>query len=318
MRKLTVVAALAAAVLTTTSAAAETAADFNLFVLENFRAVGSDEEGRVAVGGDFYARHHSVGLLADPGDVNLVVGGNLDARSGSAYGKTIVGGSVSTDASWAPSNILPGGTPSPVDFAAEAQRLRDLSDILAGYAATGTTSYQFCGACQITLTGGLSGLNVFTVDGARLATTNTFNIVLPSDGYALINVTGSTGKFANSGMFFNGQFIDLAHQNLGSRLFWNYAEATTLDFRGIAMAGSVLAPDADYVGGPGVVFGQMVVKSFGGADWNVTQINNVRDGTGLFNSPPGAVPEPATWALMIAGFGLAGAALRRRYAAFAR
>jgi len=29
-------------------------------------------------------------------------------------------------------------------------------------------------------------------------------------------------------------------------------------------------------------------------------------------APPGAVPEPAAWALMIAGFGLAGAALRRR------
>ncbi|MGL4541677.1 MAG: PEPxxWA-CTERM sorting domain-containing protein [Polymorphobacter sp.] len=31
----------------------------------------------------------------------------------------------------------------------------------------------------------------------------------------------------------------------------------------------------------------------------------------------GAVPEPASWALMIAGFGLTGAALRRRRAAFA-
>jgi hypothetical protein len=30
--------------------------------------------------------------------------------------------------------------------------------------------------------------------------------------------------------------------------------------------------------------------------------------------PPGGVPEPASWALMIAGFGLAGAALRRRKA----
>lgn len=33
---------------------------------------------------------------------------------------------------------------------------------------------------------------------------------------------------------------------------------------------------------------------------------------GTFNPGPGVVPEPGTWALMIAGFGLAGAALRRR------
>jgi hypothetical protein len=32
----------------------------------------------------------------------------------------------------------------------------------------------------------------------------------------------------------------------------------------------------------------------------------------LITAAPGAVPEPASWALMIAGFGLAGAALRRR------
>jgi hypothetical protein len=32
-----------------------------------------------------------------------------------------------------------------------------------------------------------------------------------------------------------------------------------------------------------------------------------------FVDDSGAIPEPATWALMIAGFGLAGAALRRRY-----
>jgi hypothetical protein len=30
--------------------------------------------------------------------------------------------------------------------------------------------------------------------------------------------------------------------------------------------------------------------------------------------PPGAVPEPATWAMMIAGFGMAGAMMRRRRA----
>jgi hypothetical protein len=38
---------------------------------------------------------------------------------------------------------------------------------------------------------------------------------------------------------------------------------------------------------------------------------------GIGNGGPGGVPEPASWALMIAGFGLAGAALRRRRTALA-
>ena len=33
-----------------------------------------------------------------------------------------------------------------------------------------------------------------------------------------------------------------------------------------------------------------------------------------FVGPPGGVPEPASWALMISGFGVAGSMLRRRRA----
>ena len=35
---------------------------------------------------------------------------------------------------------------------------------------------------------------------------------------------------------------------------------------------------------------------------------------GVFGSPPGGVPEPATWAMMLGGFGVAGGALRQRRA----
>jgi hypothetical protein len=52
--------------------------------------------------------------------------------------------------------------------------------------------------------------------------------------------------------------------------------------------------------------------------------NNLQDGEpgaigGSFtlSTPPSAIPEPASWAMLIAGFGLSGAALRRRRAATA-
>lgn len=44
---------------------------------------------------------------------------------------------------------------------------------------------------------------------------------------------------------------------------------------------------------------------------------NTGASTGTVERLGGAVPEPATWALMIGGFGLAGATLRRRRAAMA-
>ena len=43
----------------------------------------------------------------------------------------------------------------------------------------------------------------------------------------------------------------------------------------------------------------------------------IYDFTEAVVNPPSAVPEPATWAMMITGFGLAGTALRRRNRALA-
>ena len=47
--------------------------------------------------------------------------------------------------------------------------------------------------------------------------------------------------------------------------------------------------------------------------WNDTVVNNPTQGYIVeYSLPPGAVPEPTTWALMILGFGGVGAAIRRR------
>ncbi|WP_136163168.1 PEPxxWA-CTERM sorting domain-containing protein [Sphingomonas flavalba] len=48
-------------------------------------------------------------------------------------------------------------------------------------------------------------------------------------------------------------------------------------------------------------------------DFNRAGLSNVRVySTGTYTPPTNAVPEPATWAMLIAGFGLAGVAARRR------
>lgn len=65
--------------------------------------------------------------------------------------------------------------------------------------------------------------------------------------------------------------------------------------------------------------GQVLVIGFTNATLNLKNPNGVDSGIYTNTATPklhltsgAAVPEPATWAMMIAGFGLAGAALRRR------
>lgn len=315
MRNALLAAAAVIALAAPAAASAETAADFNLFVLKDMQVSSSDTEGRVAVGGNATLTSYSVGFPhASASDVNLVVGGDLTATNGSTVGETIVGG-TSSFTGWSTAGLQPSGTPLPVDFAAEGARLTALSGLLDGYADVGTLSFNdpACASrnCQTTFQSATSGLNVFHLDGAKASNTNTFNFNLAPGAMVLVNVSGSFGHIFDAGIFVNGVQIDNWNNGVASQILWNFADAEDLSFHGIAMIGSVLAPNADYLGGWGSLNGQLVVKNF--YDTNgATQINRVDFGGGLLS-----VPEPTTWALMIAGFGMAGATLRRRRRALA-
>jgi len=76
--------------------------------------------------------------------------------------------------------------------------------------------------------------------------------------------------------------------------------------------------DFPFVPTPQLSFtGNSISIIFGSADGNGDNFEFNFDGTGqaifAYNAGPGgAVPEPASWAMLIAGFGLVGATMRRR------
>ena len=92
-----------------------------------------------------------------------------------------------------------------------------------------------------------------------------------------------------------------------------------------ADANASLLPESGAIA-PGAYKSAQALSAFNGQDtagnWTLSIIDNSPQDTGNLRSwsltldygTNGAVPEPATWAMMILGFGLIGAAMRRRQA----
>jgi len=318
MRRVLIAAALFA-LAAPAVASAETAADFNLFVLGDMKVRSSDTEGRVAVGGNANLDGYTIGLTT-PSGTDLVVKGSLKATGGSTYGDVRAGSLVGAtgtpaDPSWSHGTITVGAPT--VDFVAEGARLTALSSFLDTYANTGSALVEGdnCGNgnnnCRVTFNATAAGLNVFDISSTILSDTNTITINLGAGSTILVNVSGSSLQL-DGGMSVNG--------GNSSQVLFNLSQATSFKNGNFGMMGSILAPTATVVGGGGQINGQVIVQSFTGDSWyqfaqGNTQINDVKfSGNLLTLTPPTLVPEPATWALMIAGFGMAGAVLRRKRA----
>lgn len=148
-----------------------------------------------------------------------------------------------------------------------------------------------------------------TADG--LAHPGTGTIDVPGD--ALIFHPGSAGEVA--AVFFTApttgvyaatlSAFQATNTNANSVALFGYNGLGTSSFSFPGL--SVGSPDFDYSeGGIALLAGQTI--GFGvGYDGNYQY-----DSTGVNFSVSGPVPEPASWALMIVGFGLVGAAMRRR------
>ncbi|WP_420141275.1 collagen-binding domain-containing protein [Sphingomonas sp.] len=170
-----------------------------------------------------------------------------------------------------------------------------------------------------------------------------FDVGSATDGYAVFNVTasdlldrqgGAAGAVRNIGFNVNGATAlpivinitglgdatwnwDLGAgsgygSSLNQQVIWNFADATgTINFKTM-VHGSVLALGAT-VTNTTPIEGSLVAKIFnqGGEVHLGTYNGDVRIAQTI-EQGSGAVPEPASWATMLAGFGIIGGSIRRR------
>jgi choice-of-anchor A domain-containing protein len=275
------------------------AGQFNVFVFEDFTSSNSDVEGAVAVGGAFKATSYSVNERnkAVAGNA-LVVGKDLDFSNGSVKNGNInAGGTIKTSGFGFDGSHI---NTHPVNFANERTYLTDLSASLNSLANTGTATYNYSGL-QLTA-GNSTDAQIFDIDGSLFNSRNNTTFNGFANGQTIIlNISGNGLKFDG------GTGTDFG--KYGFNVIYNFYQATTLD-TGSGATGSILAPLADITGGYTAINGNVIGKS-----WNTnTQVNvngmfKTTEVAGLTVTP---VPEPESYAMLLAGLAVVGRCSRRR------
>ncbi|MEI7537475.1 MAG: choice-of-anchor A family protein [Comamonadaceae bacterium] len=307
----------------------------NLLSFGNFFAPSADVQGQVAVGGNASITGYTINAAwpytqALYGGTALTVGGNLDISGGAVFGNTVVGGSLavangtsfhgsvqvagnlSTTSNWlsatsisygGTSNLSPWQSPvaakvdptsvqTGINFAAEQQRLTSLSQSFDTLANTGTSYMQ-----DSTLVLNANHANVAVFDLTAVDVTHNMRLDnFGPDTTVILNVLGQSVNFSAGGY----QNFNLASDLAVGHVLFNLPEATQVSFVSGVYA-SFLAPLAQFsTAGGGFIGGQVVVDS-----WS---------GKGQVNSNPfiAAVPEPESYAMLLAGMGLMAYTLRRR------
>jgi hypothetical protein len=277
---------------------------FNAVVTNNF-STDSDVEGRLVAGtidnsgsSTFYENPNSQSAPSSFKGVNALTiqscpGCNVDHGGGVDY--------INND--HGTFNLNGGGSVasnSPSFTMSEfTTPLNGLETQLAGLTANSTFSAPNSNSLVFNIApAAANGIAVFDMTAAQLAGTggDNYNITFSNDSAKtiIINVTGNFTE--GGGENFNGNTY------LNEHVIWNFENATSLNFK--YWHGSVLGGDAT-VSNSSPIEGFLYAKNFdGGGELHDYPFEGIL--------PTSAVPEPATWAMMITGFGGLGFVSRRR------
>lgn len=254
------------------------AGSYNLLSLSDFNARNSSIAGTVAVAGNMSASGYSIQGQGAARDT-LVVGGDLSLRNASVQGQVSVGGTLNATGTNLKSGQSSTGS-TPVDFGRLAQEMQALSVALSQLTATGSTANEWGG---LKFTGSNSAVEVFAIAGDALDAYTWGRLSnLQAGSTVIVNVSGKTASVHG------GIPSEFSRYNV----LYNFFEAETLNIYGTSLYGSILAPDAQLLGGNGQINGNVVAGS-----WNSTITLNANH---YFSSTevagytlPSALPVPS-------------------------
>ena len=151
----------------------------------------------------------------------------------------------------------------------------------------------------MTLTGGTGGVQVFDLTSAALGSVNNFKFSnLHTNDTLILNISGTNVNLS-------GGYGDFSKYNV----LYNFYEAKNLTLNGVGLYGSILAPLATLAGGNGQINGSVAVGNWASnIQVNANHYFNATNVSGYVS----AVPEPETYAMLLAGLGMIGFMARRR------
>jgi len=275
----------------------------NLYSLSNISLGNNSVAGGIVANGNVSGSSYNIGTGAY-GNYSVIASGNFSYSNGQlagGYYASTTNIAANTNLSNTPASAAPS-----MSFATTSSNVSATSSAVGALAATGKTTANPWYTPEVTLssgTGGAKSVEVFNMKASDFGAITNLKSTLDSSvtKTVIFNLTGNA-NWSNMGM----------SALSGYNVLFNFVDATSVNFSSIDVLGSVLAPNAVIGGNNGKILGTVVA-----GDWNANlTLGNSKafaatDVTG-FAAAVSPVPEPGTYAMLLAGLGLVGFAVRRR------